>query len=150
MVQNFMGTIFRTKITTKNFFMSQSKKFVILSRKKKKVSKFFEKWQKMPKFLKFKCGFLAEIGRYFAEKWPIESGLPKIPTKIFFMTKSQKLVILSRKVDPPPPVFGQKRGGGRELYGTYPRYHLSWLISFTNVIFFNIKFGISDKLQNDY
>ena len=70
--------------------------------RKKKVSKFSEKWQKMPKFLKFKCGFLAEIGRYLAGKWPIESGLPKILAKIFFITKSQKFVILSRKVEPPP------------------------------------------------
>ena len=121
MVQNFMGTIFRTKITTKNFFMTQSQKFVILSRKKKKVSKFSEKWQKMPKFLKFKCGFLAEIGRYLAGKWPIESGLPKIPAKIFFMTKSKKLVILSRKVDPPPPHTKKKKspfflGGGGVSY----------------------------------
>ena len=116
MVQNFMGTIFRTKITTKNFFMTQSQKFVILSRKKKKVSKFSEKWQKMPKFLKFKCGFLAEIGRYLAGKWPIESGLPKILAKIFFITKSQKFVILSRKVDPPPPRFSRKTGGGFVSY----------------------------------
>ena len=63
----------------------------------------------MPKFLKFKCGFLAEIGRYLAGKWPIESGLPKILAKIFFMTKSQKFMILSRKVDPPPPKKKKKK-----------------------------------------
>ena len=82
----------------------------------------------MPKFLKFKCGFLAEIGRYLAGKWPIESGLPKILAKIFFMTKSKKLVILSRKVDPPPVfrLFFFFGGGVRQLYGTYPRYHLSF------------------------
>ena len=86
----------------------------------------------MQKFLKFKCGFLAENGRYSAEKWPTKSGLPQILTKIFFITKSQKLMILSRKVEPPPPP--QKKwpfffffwgGGGRKLYTTYPRYHLS-------------------------
>ena len=115
MVQNFMGTIFRTKITTKNFFMTQSQKVRnFIQEEKKKVSKFSEKWQKMPNFLKFKCGFLAEIGRYLAGKLPIESGLPKILAKIFFITKSQKFVILSRKVDP-PPVFREKRGGGRQL-----------------------------------
>ena len=66
---------------------------------------------KNAKFLKFKCGFLAEIGRYLAEKWPIESGLPKILAKIFFITKSKKFVILSRKVDPPPPLFAKNEGG---------------------------------------
>ena len=118
MVQNFMGTIFRTKITTKNVFMTQSQKFVILSRKKKKVSKFSEKWQKMPKFLKFKCGFLAEIGRYLARKWPIESGLPKIPAKIFFYDQIQKIgdfIQESRTPLPPPPRCSRKTG----RFGSY-------------------------------
>ena len=112
-----MGSIFRTKITTKNVFMTQSQKFVILSRNKKKVSKFSEKWQKMQKFLKFKCGFLAENGRYLAEKWPTKSGLPQILTKIFFITKSQKLMILSRKVDPPKKWLFFWGGG----FGSYIR-----------------------------
>ena len=89
------------KLRPKFFLSPNLKNSWFYRRRKKKVSKFSEKWQKMPKFLKFKCGFLAEIGRYLAGKWPTKSGLPKILAKIFFMAKSQKLVILSRKVDPP-------------------------------------------------
>ena len=103
------------KLRPKIFLWPNLKNSWFYPGRKKKVSKFSEKWQKMPKFLKFKCGFLAEIGRYLAGKWPIESGLPKILAKIFFITKSKKFVILSRKVDPPPPVFREKRGGVRYI-----------------------------------
>ena len=106
------GGLYWPKLRPKIFLWPNLKNSWFYSGIKKKVSKFSEKLQKMPKFLKFKCGFLAEIGRYLAGKWPIESDLPKILAKIFFITKSQKFVILSRKVDPPPPPFFAKNGGG--------------------------------------
>ena len=102
------------KLRPKIFLWPNLKNSWFYPGRKKKLSKFSEKRQKMPNFLKFKCGFLAEIGQYLAEKWPIESGLSQILTKIFFISKSQKFVILSRKVAP-PPVFDQKRRG----FGSY-------------------------------
>ena len=117
------------KLRPKIFLWPNLKNSWFYQGRKKKVSKFSEKWQKMQKFLKFKCGFLAENGRYSAEKWPTKSGLPQILTKIFFITKSQKLMILSRKVETPLK-NGLFWGGFRKLYTTYPRYHLSCLAFF--------------------
>ena len=64
MVQNWMAIIFRTKITTKNVFMSQSQKIVILPRKNKKSFKIFSKMAKNPKIFKFQMWVSGQ-------KWPI-------------------------------------------------------------------------------
>ena len=94
--QSSLGPKLRPKI----FLWANLKKSWFYPGRTKKVSKFSQKWPKMPKFLNFKCGFPAKNGRYLAGMWPIESGLSSILPKIFFIIISQKLMILFRKVDP--------------------------------------------------
>ena len=127
MVQNFMGTIFRTKITTKNFFMTQSQKFVILSRKKKKSIKIFWKMAKNAKIFKIQMWVSGRNRPIFGRKVADRVRSSQNSGQNFFHHQISKIRdFIQESRPPPPPVFREKRGGGfRELYGTYPRYHLS-------------------------
>ena len=97
---------------------------------KKKVPKFSQKYHF---FLIWIVGFRPKMADNRPKSSRLGPVFPKFWPKFFLSPNLKKFMILSRKVDPPPPK--KKRlffwGGGwvRQLYGTYPRYHLSWIQS---------------------
>ena len=106
----------------------------------------------MPKFLKFKCGFLAEIGRYLAGKVADRVRSSQNSGQNFFHHQISKIRDFIQESRTPPPRFSRKTGGGgRQLYTTYPRYHLSWkgfTVVFEKNVFFeknNCFFKFSQK-----
>ena len=129
MVQNFMGTSFRTKITTKNFFMTQSQKFVILSRKKKKSIKIFWKIAKNAKIFKIQMWVPDRNRPIFGRKSGRSSPVfPKFCPKFFSSPNLKNSWFYPGKSTPPPPPRFSRKTGGRQLYTTYPRYHLTCVL----------------------
>ena len=116
MVQNFMGTIFRTKITTKNFFMTQSQKFVILSRKKKKSIKIFWKMAKNAKILKIQMWVSGRNRPIFSRKVADRVRSSQNSGQNFFHDQISKIGDFIQESRPPPPPFLAKNGGGVGSY----------------------------------
>ena len=56
----------------------------------------------MPKFLKFKCGFLAEIGRYLAGKWPTRVRSSQNSGQNFFHHQISKIDDFIQESRTPP------------------------------------------------
>ena len=112
--------------------MTQSQKFVILSRKKKKSIKIFWKMAKNAKIFKIQMWVSRRnwpiFGRKVADRVPSSQN----SGQNFFHDQISKIGDFIQESRPPPPPKKKKKiafffwGGGRQLYGTYPRYHLSW------------------------
>ena len=116
MVQNFMGTIFRTKITTNNFFMTKSKKFVILSRKKKKSIKIFWKMTKNVKIFKIQMWVSGRNRPIFGRKVADRVRSSQNSGQNFFYGQISKIGdFIQESRLPPPPVFAKNGGGGSEV-----------------------------------
>ena len=117
-------SFFRTKITTKNFFMTRSQKFVILSRKKKKSIKNFWKMAKNVKIFKIQMWVSGPNRPIFGRKMADRVRSSQNSGQKFFHNQISKIgdFIQELKSTPPPQKKKKKKKNHLFLWGGFVSY----------------------------